>query len=50
VKFLSNLNVKPFQHERKATPHKRKAPIDDFLATVLCSYRMCIQSGLFKLF
>jgi len=31
------LNVKPPLHERKA-PHKNvKPPIDDFLATVLCS-------------
>jgi len=26
VEFLSNLNVKPPLHERKAPPHKRKAP------------------------
>jgi len=27
VEFLSNLNVKPPLHERKALPHKRKAPL-----------------------
>jgi len=26
VEFLSNLNVNPPLHERKAPPHKRKAP------------------------
>jgi len=26
VEFLSNLNVKPPLHERKAPPHNRKAP------------------------
>jgi len=26
VEFLSNLNVKPLLHERKAPPHKHKAP------------------------
>ena len=36
VEFLSNLNVKPPPHERKAPPRTRKTPlIDDFLATVL---------------
>jgi len=32
---LSCMNVKPRLHKRKAPPHKRKAPIDGFLATVL---------------
>jgi len=40
VEFSSNLNVKPTLHKRKASPHKRKAPIDDFLATVL-SWPQC---------
>jgi len=32
---LSNLNVKPLLHERKAPRTNVKPPIDDFLATVL---------------
>jgi len=27
VEFFSNLNVKPPLNERKAPPHKRKAPL-----------------------
>ena len=40
VEFLSNLNVKPPPHERKSPPHKCKAPIDDFLATVLAAAQL----------
>jgi len=37
VEFLLNSNVKPPLNKRQAPPHKRKAPIDDFLVAVLCS-------------